>query len=164
MSQSTDDADDKQLTLMREFAKLRLKLGTCGRAADRMFPGDFPKCAEFVRIYENHPFVLAEMRRLQSEEPIAAQLPTKDELAQKLVRIGDDPGNTVQERLASYKMFADIMGYATKPGMGGAMNPYQQNVMETVKYATEDDWEKAARKQQTNLANAANAPSTDTAH
>lgn len=164
MADNPTDADDEKVTLMRLFAKLRMKHGTCGRAASEMFPGDFPTAANYVRDHENHPFVLAEMRRLAAEEPVAAQLPTKDELAKKLVMIGDNESHAVQMRLSAYKMYAEVMGYTTKPGMGGAVNAYQNNVMETVRYENESAWEAAARRQQESLAAAGNAPTTDTTH
>lgn len=147
------DADDTDGKLKREFAREWLKQpDNPYAAAYRMFPGDVATACASASAWIKDPLVIAEMRRIRDEEPTASQLPTREELAQRIIGIADNTGLAADERYKGYKLAADILGYIQKPGVSltAGSGPIQ-SVMLVPKYDTESDFERVAKRQQAAL-------------
>lgn len=153
--------DSEDAARLKRFAELWLKNGTAAAAANILFPNDFAKSAAYAYHNTENPEVLAEMQRIRNVEPVAAILPTREELAHRLLELGDNKELSAATRLNCYRTFADVMGYVSKPGQPtNAGNPYVRNVMEVPVFENASEWERIGMARHAKLI----AESNDTTH
>lgn len=102
--------------------------------------------------WQKDPEVLAELARIRGQEPQAATLPTKEDLARGLWDMSEDLTKSYNERLAAKRQYAEVMGFIQKPGVTANVTvPVVNRVMKVREYATPDSWETAGLNNQRKL-------------
>lgn len=121
-------------------------------AAIKLF-GDNPIKA--IEVSQKWPFdfyVLTKQSELLAELGEDEFLPGKAALARRVLDLGDNPQTDKKERLAAYKLYAEIRGFVEKSGGVQINNNITNNrVMVMKDHGTNDDWEAKAKSQQAKL-------------
>lgn len=136
------------------------------KAACAVFGDDSGGALKASQTWLKDPVVIAAKLKFIEDNGRAADLPTKDEFAAevlKMARQKSDDGQRFiydgKDRLAAYKLAAEVMGYMPKPGsinLNQVNNDNRtQNVMYVPQPSTNDDWEERLAKQQAALTSVA---------
>lgn len=117
----------------------KLKFAALLRTRPNNIPGQFeaarllypdPADQNIVMIiserWPSDPVVIAEMERLNALETKEA-LPTREQQARDIYNLTRDTTVKVDERLKAHKLYAEIMGFVTKPTEGNTQNNYVDN-------------------------------------
>lgn len=112
--------------------------------------------AEALRMameWAHDPYVTQEVARLRDAGEAEALLPSKAEAAYLAWQMAKAPGET-KDRIAALKLFGDFMDYLPKgTGNTNTTNVLINRVMEVQRFASDEEWEIAAERQQKELIN-----------
>lgn len=137
------------------YAAAMLRLGDAFKAACAVFPNDTARAVSAALPLSRDPDVLRRMEALRQTAGDEDFLPTRADIARELYALGVDGGNEAKDRIQAFKTFAELMGYAPKPGAGDTTNNITQNNVMVVREIPPDAWEARAIEQQAKLINAA---------
>lgn len=121
-------------------------------AACLVFGMDSARALEASIKWIHDSFVLQRQAELLQEFGEATFMPSKLTLARRVYELAEDRNTDKKERIAAYKLYADIMGMIERQALiGHQTNVTQNRVMVVRDFGTDDQWESAALKQQTKL-------------
>lgn len=156
MNPTPNEAEEKAA-----FAVLLLKTpNEPFKAAIALFPDNTPRALWVANHWVADPEVLAAIEAIKADKGEMAFLPTKAELAKDIWdrMQGKRPdGSIVPPSPDDYaklaKLYADIRNFIEKPATGPAVTVVIPRAIEVPTHGTDDQWELAAEKQQTELLN-----------
>lgn len=146
-----DTAATPEDLLKERFVHEWLRTGDPFKAAMLCFPGDTGRALRAQWEWPQDAVVLNYRAALIEETNGAAGIPSKNELA---LEIYQHAKNCIfsEDKLAAYKLTADIMGYIEKPSVNIDNRSVTVNKVMVVKdHGTVDDWEKRLHQNQTQL-------------
>lgn len=121
------------------------------KAALELWPLDVSLALRRSNEWPNDKAVLAELKRLRNEGDDMEMLPGKSELAIEVWNKMQDCSADDFAKLA--KLYAELRGYIEKPSPSTNVNVFTQKCIEVPTLGSNQEWEDAVAKQQTELLN-----------
>lgn len=138
-----------------DFARALLRDPTRALAAARTVFGDndLGSAIEAARDWPSDPYVKAKQKELLKEFGPDAFLPTKQDLARDVYEITRAEKVSNSEKLAAFRLYADIRGFIEKQAMNNINNTVinQNRVMVLNDHGTDEQWEEKASSSQAKL-------------
>jgi phage terminase small subunit len=133
------------------FANAFVRSKNAASAAMSAFPGDPGFALKMSHILPNDPFVLAEIARLKDEINEDDFLPTKAEIARKILDKADSAGDA-EDYAKLMRLYCEIRGHIEKPGANGAnVQVAVAPVMIVRDHGSDEEWQRKAEEQQRRL-------------
>jgi len=122
-------------------------------AAYRLFGTDTIRALQVSQTWVIDPYVLEVQAELLKEFGEDEYLPSKAILARRVFDLADRPNTDVKDRLAAYKLYAEIRSFIAKPetNIQNIQNNTNLRVMVVKDFGNDGEWETKARKHQTKL-------------
>lgn len=134
------------------------------KAALAVFPGDIPKALHVSKTWPQDEDVQAFAQAALDEDGEDEFLPSKAQLARDVYDLAKhekwvDP----KDRIAAYKLYADLRGFIEKPGTTVNNNTLvdRRSVMVVTDHGTDEEWEAKLRAQQAALTHDATRPTVN---
>lgn len=114
---------------------------------------DMARAIEISRDWPNDAIVKKIQKELIKEFGESYFLPSKEDLARDVYEITRENKATVNEKLAAFRLYADIRGFIEKQAMNNIQNNtiVQNRVMIMPDYGSDDNWEEKLVTQQAKL-------------
>ena len=123
-------------------------------AACKVFGLDTASALRAASEWINDTYVLTKQAELLDSLGEETFIPSRLTLARKVWELAESPGSEKKDRIAAYKLYAEIQGYIEK-GVGAIVNNNtivnQNRVMVVKDFGDDDSWENKAVEHQTKL-------------
>lgn len=142
-------------TLKKAFAAALLRFPNDPfKAALQLFPSNTLRALTVSQEWISDPFVLNAQSELIEELGEDHFLPSKLTLARRVFELGERERASQSERLAAFRLYAELRGFIEKPGFTVQNNTLinnQNRVMVMTDHGSNENWEAKALEQQTKL-------------
>lgn len=132
-SEKTQEHKDKEafaLELLKQTEPFKAAIAVFGQ-------GEVGKCLKLSMEWPADPYVMAHKKYLLDTQGAESFLPTKADIAKKILTIHDEARSS-EDKIKALKLYADVLGFIVKPETDGknktggviavAMTPVEQNL------------------------------------
>lgn len=123
------------------------------KAGAKVFPGNHTRALTAAQVWVGDPEVLQFQVDLLEEFGEDNFLPNKVMLARRIFELGENERASIPERLAAFRLYADVRGFIEKAALiqNNNVTLNQNRVMVVKDHGTDDDWEVKVAAQQSKL-------------
>jgi len=147
------EGEDERELKLRYARLLAAHPERAGQIGYDVFPGpeNYGRALQ-AQVWQHDPIVRAELERLQDAGEADVLLPTKEQFAKEVLDTGRAAGDP-KDKVAAFKLHAEVMGYMPKAGVNVNVDNRSQTikVLRVPAYGSSDAFRSRLKEQQTKL-------------
>lgn len=139
-------AKNRDETKLRKFAEALHTTGDAFKAGEAVYPRNAGLALKASEEWPSDPLVVETLARLKGEDKLPEKTELLRELWRKMNSYSMEEGADGFVKLA--RLYAEVAGLIEKPGNSQSVQVVLPRAMEVPVFASDDDWEKEAARQQ----------------